>query len=402
MKQTLFLLLAATILTGCSYFNPTITPQLAQKLRAAYAAGDYFTLAANIDSVNARFYSPEIQLHRVTAYNFTNKVAESEAALAQYYTQVLDKTSNDTIRYALLRVHLDNVLKLQRYADAVACVQSLLEKYTPFMTKKEVDNFALLQSEYNAVSKVVPMVCDKRADSELQLSVDKFGFPKVQVRVRKYADELYINTQSPFCTVAESTAGRFELRQLEGTFDAVSPLFNRAVAGVAVADELRIGNAVFRNVPFIVFPDKAMWAQDSMPVRGTLGFNILHQLEQFTLTADNKILIPQYADAITARNIGLDGTKILVASQTRNNAPFPMYWNMGASKTTFYGIAAQADTAIYNAFQFNISDKPLDMDSIRVDKSETARRGMGVFGRDMLKHTKAVRVNLKSMRLSVE
>ncbi len=402
MKQTLFLLLVATILTGCSYFNPTITPQMAQKLRAAYAVGDYFTLAANIDSVNARFYSPEMQLHRVTAYNFIDKIAASEAALSDYYTKALDKKSNDTIGYALLHVHLDNVLKLQRYADAVTCVQSLLEKYTPFMTKQEINNFALLQAEYNAVSKVVPMVCDKQADSELQLSIDKFGFPKVQVRVRKYADELYINIQSPFCTVAESSAGRFELRQLEGTFDAVSPLFNPAIAGVAVADELRIGNAVFRNVPFIVFPDKAMWAQDSMPVRGTLGFNILRQLEQFTLTADNKILIPQYADVASASNIGLDGTKILVASQTRNNAPFPMYWNMGASKTTFYSIAEQADTAIYNAFQFNIGNKPFNIDSICVDKSERAGRGMGVFGRDVLKHTKAIRVNLKGMRLSVE
>ena len=389
---------------GCSYFAPTVSPQLLDKMRIAYSAGNFFALDAYLtDSLSRRFASPEVLVFRAANSNFFNDLKASEQAIAQYYAD-FDKTQgSDTLRFDLLRLQLDNALKQQRYGDAAAFCDTLTTHYRRFWSQAALQSLVRLRPIVAAVGQVVPMTCEKIADTQLAIGYDKQQHPKIPVQVGKFADDLSLDLSTQFCMIAESAATHLALRRIAGQFEAQSTLGHTTQASIAVGDRLQIGQAVLRNVPFLVLPDAAMVTRgDSTPVHGTLGYGALAALQEVVFTADRQLLIPRKAAQKRTRpNFGLLWyTPIL--HTTAAGKLLPMKLDLAQRTSSLYETKT-TDTSNFRAVRFVLSDTPLLMDSLVImHKQQGMQLNGGTLGRDMLKKVKALRLNFVAMQVHFE
>jgi hypothetical protein len=388
---------------SCSYFNPTVSPQLLDKMRIAYAAGNFFELDTYLsDSISRRFASPEVLVFRAANSNFFNDLAESERVIAQYYADFDKIKGSDTLRFDLLRLRLDNALKLQRYGDAVSLCDTLTMNYTKFWTKDALQSLVRLRPIVAAVGKVVPMTCEKIADTQLAIGYDKQQHPKIPVQVGKFADDLSLDLSTQFCMIAESAAQHLGLRRIEGSFEAQSTLGHVMQASVAVADRLQIGQAVLKNVPFLVLPDAAMVTRgDSTPVHGTLGYGVLAALQEVVFTADRQLLIPRKAAKTpTHPNFGLVWYTPMLHTFADGKL-LPMKLDLAQRTSSMYQNKI-ADTASFHKINFKLSDQLLTMDSLVVMRKQGTTLNSGTFGRDVLLKVKALRINFAAMQVRFE
>lgn len=374
-------------------------------MRAAYTQGDFFILQTYLeDSIPARAANGELQIFRAATHNFFNRLDDSEREITRYYSELDAKEGNDTLRFDLLRLQLDNALKQQRFADALALCDTLTQKYEKFWTADAIQSLKRLKPIVEAVGKVVPMTCEKKVDTELTIGYDKQQHPKIPVMVGKFSDEFSLDLSTQFCMVSQTAAKHLELKALQGSFEAQSTLGNLTQASIAVANELRIGSATLRNVPFLVFPDKAMLLRgDSTPVHGTLGYGLLAALQEVVFTGENRLLIPKTAPSESKNpNFGLIWyTPIL--KTTVNGQPIPMLLDLSLRRSALALKDTQNIGGTYQSRAFLIGKQTVKMDSLRTTLSGTRPNfWQGTFGRDLIHQVKALRINFKTMQVDLE
>ena len=252
------------------------------------------------------------------------------------------------------------------------------------------------------------MTCEKNVDTEIFIGYDKQQHPKIPIAVGKFSDDFSLDLSTQFCMVAQSAAKRLALRPLDGSVAAQSTLGALTQASIAVADELKIGNATLRNVPFLVFPDKAMLLRgDSTPVHGTLGYGVLAALHEVVFTANNRLLIPKTAPSISQNpNIGLMWYTPIVQTLS-NQKPTIMRLDLSLRRSTLHTEknteAAEATETAFIAQQFDINGTTVKMDSLK--PSPTPKQNTfikGAFGRDLMRQAKALRINFKTMEIRLE
>lgn len=397
----LFGTLACLAVVSC---KPAPSPTLLATMRFSYASGDFFTLDDLLrDSVSSRFNSPEIALYRATTHNFYNRLDLSETTIADYY-ETLDKTNgNDTLRFDLTRIRLDNALKQQRYGDAATFCDSLTSRFRRFWNGEALAQLSRLKPIVVAVGQVVPMTCEKMTDTQLTIGYDKQQHPKIPITVGKFADELSLDLSTQFCMLSETVAKHLELRVLAGEFTAQNTLGKQQKASIAVADRLQIGNAVLRNVPFLVFDDKAMVTRgDSTPVHGTLGYGVLAALQEVVFTSNHELLIPKNAPLVpNAPNFGLVWYTPLLRS-TVNGQLTPLRLDFSARRSSLQERLV-SDSSAFQAFKFRLGINEIKMDSVlAVRTSGVQLQNNGTIGRDIFKSVAALRINFAAMRVGFE
>ncbi len=394
-------MLGAILFASCQTQPSTA---LLDKMRVSYASGDLFSLEDYLkDSVNSRYNSAEIALYRATTHNFFNRLALSEQVIADYYTNLDKLSGNDTLRFDLTRLRLDNALKQQRYGDAANLCDSLTIKYKSFWSSEAVEQLTRLKPIVAAVGKVIPMTCEKTTDTQLPIGYDKQQHPKIPVTVGKFADELSLDLTTQFCMLSETAAKRLELRTLEGEFTAQNTLGKQQKAAIAVADRLQIGNAILHNVPFLVFDDKAMVTRgDSIPVHGTLGYGVLAALQEVVFTDKHELLIAKNAPTDPkSPNFGLIWYTPLLRSSI-NGQLIPLRLDFSAARTAVHE-RLMNDSTEFHELRFRLGSNEVSMDSVLAIRIQGSKQqNNGTLGRDIFKRVKALRINFAAMRVGFE
>jgi Aspartyl protease len=400
-----FAIVLAISSASCGWLSPKVAPQVLDKMRAAYASGNFFQLSNYLqDSISARSASAELQVFRAANHNFFNRLNESEAEIKRFYTEFDKIGGNDTLRFDLTRLQLDNALKQQRYNDAANWCDSLTQKYAQFWSKEATQSLVRLKPIVQAVGKVVPMDCQKIVDSEISIGYDKQQHPKIPVAIGKFSDEFSLDLSTQFCMVAQSVAKRLELTEIKGSFQAQSTLGNLTQATIAVAPELKIGNATLHNVPFLVFPDKAMLLRgDSTPVHGTLGYGVLAALHEVVFTANNRLLIPKTAPSVSQKpNFGLMWYTPIVQAVS-DKTPTAMRLDLSLRRSTLHVDSnTPIDPLLYFNRQFEIGSQTIKMDSLKPTAAKNSVFIKGAFGRDLMRQAKALRINFQTMQIALE
>jgi hypothetical protein len=213
--------------------------------------------------------------------------------------------------------------------------------------------------------------------------------------------------------IAQSVAKRLELQLVVGSFQAQSTLGNLTQASIAVAPELKIGHATLRNVAFLVFPDKAMLLRgDSTPVHGTLGYGVLAALHEVVFTVNNRLLIPKTAPSVSlSPNFGLMWYTPIVQTTT-NKKTTAMRLDLALRRSTLHtenmqnGGKNEKDTTVQSLFlqqNFEINGVEVRMDSLQATAAPKINTFIkGAFGRDLMRKTKALRINFKTMEMRLE
>lgn len=302
MRRSILIFFLLFPLAGFSFTNP--------KLQKLLESGAYFQFQNEYrllllqDSVG----SPESDLYYAAWYeHLFGKTESSNKAIANL---VNSKTWNcpDSIKTELLVLHLKNDFRSFRYHSADSLSTLLLNEYASVMTQTERDEVLGFSGIVRGLMNTPAQTIERKGDLKIKYKRDAVNLIRIPVSMHEEDGEFVFDTGANLSTICESEAKRMHVRMLNVSFGVASSSVDAVNSKLGIADELKIGNAVFRNVVFIVLPDKALkFAWGLYKIKGIIGIPVIAQLGEIQIQKDGYLFSPAQKSISGLSNLGMSG-----------------------------------------------------------------------------------------------
>lgn len=206
----------------------------------------------------------------------------------------------------------------------------------------------------HAISGVKPMELVRETPGSLPITDETAGVIRVPIKIDGHRSGAMLDTGAAFSTVSLSVATRFGIEML-GHSARVGSSTKRAVAvRLGIAKRLQIGNAMLKNVVFIVVPDSDLPIPRSLRIDAIIGLPVLMALGRLeflnsaapTLRYDVQRNTPTSAGAHS--NMVLSSLEPLVLVRVSGaGTPLRMELDTGSNITTFTKNAMTAAPAFF-------------------------------------------------------
>lgn len=168
---------------------------------------------------------------------------------------------------------------------------------------------------------------------------DAARLARIPVGVNGRGRRFVLDTGANFSVVTESEAAALGLRILGETAGIGSITQDSAASHIGVADEVTIGDVVFRNVVFLVMPDASLtFAGGAYSIPGIVGFPVISQLERLEVgpapDGGEQMGWGPSGRAPAERDLFVDGLTPRVYVRVAGGPPSPFAFDTGANRTT--------------------------------------------------------------------
>lgn len=321
----IFLLIQLFCFTGRADAQPTDT------LYRLYKAKQYVAL----DQLNKDTKHPLYHFYKGLYLNACNQPAQSNQELNTFAKGKKDPPQNVAFEYWTVRG--DNYIKLFDYRNAASVQKMLLDNFKSRFNAEEYEG------EMNAV-KIWQSLVREKAQSIVQptsaivpLTHDLAGLINIRVSADGVDTNFVFDTGAGMSSITESLAKKLNFRFMPDTGIKVSG-FNGIYnpVRIAVADELKIGDIVVHNEPFLVFQDEALsFAGGAYKINGIIGFPIAKGLGSITIAKDHlKIDGSAMPDAAAHKNLFVEQLRP-VFLMTYKGKTIPFNFDTGANTSQF-------------------------------------------------------------------
>ena len=202
--------------------------------------------------------------------------------LAGYADPETERQAYEELASALVRIgHYGEAARA--WADAL--------RLTPLQDEDRADS-ENTRALYESLSDVAPQTIQFGKGAPIEAMHTPLGSWDVPVEVNGHQGDWVFDTGANLSAISESEASRMELvtretsAYLRGSTEKKNPL------RLAVARDLRFGNARLSNVVFLVLSDKALYVGPlKYQIRGILGFPALRALGQVGISGAGLVRI---------------------------------------------------------------------------------------------------------------
>ncbi|MEZ5425911.1 MAG: retropepsin-like aspartic protease [Pyrinomonadaceae bacterium] len=369
--------------------------------------------------------SGEILFFKGAVENKFNKPDESIRLLKKFLEH---KPQNEELVRESHSLLADNFVKTYRYRQAAETLKIILQKFGGTLDEEKKADYQNVIKLWGALGKVPPQKTIFKGDSVIQ-GEKTIGF-HIPVEINGKTESMIFDTGANLSTVTETLAGKLNLQIIEVQFDVTSITGEKIKAKAAVAEELKLGNVVVKNVVFIVFPDKALYIEPiKYQISGILGFPVIESLREITWTEDKKILIPQKARKTGQQNLAIDGLTPLI-SGIFNEKLLTFAFDTGADDSSLYlpfykdfekeilkngesfmekvtGVGGTKEVKAYllQNLEMNFSGRRAVFPKIEVlteNTSDSSKYFYGNIGRDLIEQFDKMTLNFETMNISFE
>jgi predicted aspartyl protease len=335
------------------------TPEVAQ-LRQLQEKSRFFELREALQK--AGWDNPENLFYRgLVESRFGQEpaaVVDLQKFLAASNDQGLHRKANEEMASALVR--------LGRYGDAALALSEVLRLTPP----NDIDRTDTENSRafYESLADVAPQTVEFGEETAVQAEFNPLGTWNVPVEVNGHKGTWIFDTGANWSTVSESEAAEMGLALRETNTYVKGSTGKKNPLRVAIAGDLRFGNAHLRNVVFLVLSDKALYVGPlKYQIRGILGIPVLRALGRVSMSAKGVVRIEaKGASADAEPNLFLDGWD-LVVDVRHGDRRLEMNLDTGANATSLNPSSRDAL-------------KPDEIASLKSERDKTAGAG-GVMTR---------------------
>lgn len=335
LQQSTRLLILLLLCHGCRPHPPTATEQQCQaflkqkdffRLRDLIAAGD-----EDISPENKRYY-------RAYTDNAFNRNQASDSAI----TRLFDEYRNiaDSLRSGLLLLKEDNDFKLGQYALAAEANKLLLTDYRTQLDSPDLDdvrNRALIENGLAGIPRQQTVFPDDTGTTTIPWQRDKLGLIEIPVRMGDTSVYSIFDTRANISSIMESDAKRLGVRLLGTKYREGSGITgNTFQVALGVADSLRLGDLLVRNVVFQVMPDSILYiAPFDFRLHVILGYPVIAQLREVHILRSGALIIPAQPTTSSLHNLAMSGLDPILKA-TINQDTLLFEFDTGASSSLFY------------------------------------------------------------------
>lgn len=325
-----------------------------KKLKALLDSGEYFQFRHELENEisnnagQAWQWNPE-NLYFLAWDNFLfNKSLQSNKNI-DALLNAENFTPSDSVTAELLELHFQNDLRLFHYKTADSVCSVLINKYSSVIEPATMAGIKNSAEITKGLADVPPQTIERSGDVDLKYKRDLVNLIRIPVTMNGETENFIFDTGANFSTISESQAKKMGIKMLNANFAVTSSSKSAVDSKLGIADKLEIGNMIFRNVVFIVLPDKSLkFAGGIYKIKGIIGLPVIEQMQHVQITKDHFIssLTPD-----TTRhdfNLGLEG-----------NTPFVSVSFFGVDKSYVFDTGAAGSvfgTKFNNTYHDSLQD----------------------------------------------
>jgi predicted aspartyl protease len=297
------------------------------QLRQLQEKGQFFELREALQE--AGWNNPDNLLYRALVESRFGQepaaVVDLQKFLAVSSDQVLQRKAYEEMASAFVR--------LGRYGDAALALNEVLRLTPPHdIGRADTENSRAL---YESLADVAPQTVEFGEETATQAEFNPLGSWDVPVDVNGQKGKWIFDTGANWSTVSESEAAEMGLALRETNTYVKGSTGSKNPLRVAIAGDLRFGNAHLRNVVFLVLSDKALYIGPlKYQIRGILGIPVLRALGRVAISAKGVVRIEANGPSADGEpNIFLDGWDLIVGVRHRDRR-LEMDLDTGANATS--------------------------------------------------------------------
>jgi len=184
----------------------------------------------------------------------------------------------------------DDYEKSFRYGDAANAYTELGRRYGTYMTETERRRARNEAMRWNLLRGAPPQQVTVVGFFRVPTTRDRMGLPELVVRIEGQPIPMILDTGANLCTMNLSSARRLKLKISAARATSRGISGSVMIVRTTVVPELQVGDAVLRNVAFMVLEDRDLDVpQLHYRFPGSLGFPVLSALGRITFFADGQL-----------------------------------------------------------------------------------------------------------------
>jgi hypothetical protein len=228
---------------------------------------------------------------------------------------------------------IDSYSKTGRYKDAAYISNVVLEKY-----KDEYKaGMANSRKIWIALSNTPPQSLELLDAFSIPVAVNDMNLLEMGVHFGNRSEEKFIfDTGANISTISASYADKLNLKQFNIGFEVSAPQGKKIVSGLAVADSLWIGKALFRNVVFIVMPDDQLnFPEHNIHLNGIIGIPVISAFKEIHIKKRKRLTVRRGETKANIQNLCWNGLSPLLQAKIGEDT-VALQFDTGAETTFLY------------------------------------------------------------------
>lgn len=349
MKKLIIVVITIILSFGFLDFNKSQDENINSKLKMLYQQKKYFRLKNLLNSSSGQIEEWQYLYFKALVDNLFNKHEESNKNIDEIFKNYSNRI-NDTITSKLCEVQLVNNIHLFKYKEAAETSKKLLKDYKPFLDSTDLADYINEINIWRALTNVPPQTLSKTQDTKVQMTKDWLGLWNIPVTISDSTYDFIFDTGANISTVTESFAKKLGFKILDTEFEVGTATDKKVKSGLAVAEELSIGNLTYHNIVFLILPDETLsFPQVNYSIDGVIGFSIIEAMEEIHITKNLELSVPVQPTVKYSENLAFDGlTPILLAIHKKDSLGFA--FDTGAMITHLF-------FSYYNKYKGEIDSK---------------------------------------------
>ncbi|MFC2093433.1 retropepsin-like aspartic protease [Bacteroidota bacterium] len=335
LLPTLIVLISTVICFGFSTHHQFQDDDINNNLKRLYEQRDYFKLKNLLIVSEDKIEKWQYLYFKALVANAFNKHEESNKTIEDIFKNY-SKQINDTITSKLLEVRLVNSINLFQFKDATETSKILLKDYKPFLDTNDLEDYINELNIWNALTDVPTQTISKNQDTKIQMTKDWVGLWNIPVTVSDSTYDFIFDTGANISTITKSYAKKLGFKILEAEFEVGTATDIKVKSGLAIADEISLGNITYHNVVFLVLPDEALsFPQVNYYINGIIGFPMIEAMEEIHITKEHELLVPLKPETKNIQNLVFDGLMPVVLGIHKKDS-LAFAFDTGAMTTHLY------------------------------------------------------------------
>ena len=335
MRSILVLFLLISI--SCSQPLPKqiSDPLVLDQLNKFIETQDYFKLRDSFLKQGEKLTQEHRLYYEAIIQNLFNELSESNDRIEELL-QLETRQLSDTMLNKLYRTKLLNHINLYQYEKAKKVSEHILNNYRQLNDSSDIE---MMENELNiweSLENIPAQVIVKSEDASFPMTTDKVGLFNIDVSINKATKNFIFDTGANISVIKRSLVEELGLTFIESDFFVTAFTGTKVDSDLAVANELRIGNLIFKNVVFLVLNDADVsFPQIDYYINGIIGFPVIEAMEEIRITKDNTIFTPKTPVDYGQFNFALDGLTPIIAVQYQKDT-LSFGFDTGARSTSLY------------------------------------------------------------------
>ena len=277
-------------------------------------------------------HSPSHTFYRGVIANRFNKLRESNELIRAYL--MTNDLSHQREAHETLA---DNYVRMYEYGKAADEYALLIEQFGKTVDRKQLDDYLNSEGMFGALRSTQRQ--ELKSDGELRLhgTRDAVGMLNLPVEINGRQEDFVFDTGAELSVVTESTAKKVGLKIIDMKYSVSTSTDISIESKLAVASAMKLGNAIVKNVVFLVLEDKALYFPPvKYQIKGIVGFPVMEAFGSVTISRDDEVTAGNRLSSNDSRsNMFLEGLKPVVEAEVFGKT-MGFTFDTGGVTSTFY------------------------------------------------------------------